>query len=78
MRIGERTNCSLSCPGGLVLSPDGALDRRSFGRDRSWSPAAREMAEVLASGDRSRAGRMAPAFGLILWQVDYEAQGNPL
>ncbi len=29
------------------------------------------MAEVLAGGDRSRAGQMAPAHGLILWEVEY-------
>lgn len=30
-----------------------------------------EMAEVLAARDRSRAGQIAPAQGLILWQVEY-------
>ena len=34
------------------------------------------VAEVLASGDRSRSRQMAPAHGLILWAVEYGANGE--
>jgi tRNA pseudouridine38-40 synthase len=36
------------------------------------------MAELLASGDRTRAGRTAPPQGLVLEEVFYGARSGPV